>query len=131
MFGSSTESIIDVNGDKIQPFDIIFIPVTRLPILKQPNVALSSNKGNGSRGGVVGLGIGLGFSGLLLVFVCGLWGYREWIWKKRRGMERDEEREILSRRGKGERKELEVNLMADVSDCLDKYRVFGIERRYL
>ncbi|KAM7462893.1 hypothetical protein LguiA_031014 [Lonicera macranthoides] len=127
MFGSSTESIIDINGDKIQPFDIIFIPVTRLPILKQPNVALSSNKGNGSRGVVIGLGIGLGFLGLLLILVCGLWGYREGLLNKRRGMERDEEKENLSRKGKGERKELEVNLMADVSDCLDKYRVFGIE----
>ncbi|KAK9287797.1 hypothetical protein L1049_016237 [Liquidambar formosana] len=33
------------------------------------------------------------------------------------------EKGLLGRGGKG----MEVNLMADVSDCLDKYRVFGIE----
>ncbi|CAN6677265.1 unnamed protein product [Malus baccata var. baccata] len=41
----------------------------------------------------------------------------------------EEENKVLyrSKQGSKRSKEMEVNLMADVSDCLDKYIVFGIE----
>lgn len=112
------------------PFDTIFIPVARLPQLTQPTAVFSNSTGSTDRKGVVtGLGIGLGLCGFLLFLVLGMWIYREGSLKKRRRREEDEEKQervLLGKRGKG-LKEMEVNLMADVSDCLDKYRVFGIE----
>ncbi|XWS13759.1 hypothetical protein CRYUN_Cryun36dG0065800 [Craigia yunnanensis] len=35
-FGVQTQAITNVNGNDIQPFDTIFIPVNRLPVLSQP-----------------------------------------------------------------------------------------------
>lgn len=131
-FGSNGESIIEANGNNIRPFDTVFVPVTRLPRLQQPiTAAPAPPRRVEKRGLVVGLGIGLGLCGVLLALVVGLWGYRESLLRKRRGMERGMERggkEIWGKgKGKVGLKELEGNLMADVSDCLDKYRVFGIE----
>ncbi|KAI8009636.1 Serine/threonine receptor-like kinase NFP [Camellia lanceoleosa] len=127
MFGSTTQSIIDVNGNhQIQPFETIFVPVSKLPNLTQPSgVFVNSTSGeNGKKGVVVGLGIGLGVCGILLVLVCGLFGYRENTWNKRKGMvERVGEGEKMVRGGKA----LDVKFVADMSDCLDKYKVFGIE----
>ncbi|CAL5329314.1 unnamed protein product [Camellia sinensis] len=127
MFGSTTQSIIDVNGNhQIQPFETIFVPVSKLPNLTQPSrVFVNSTPGeNGKKGVVVGLGIGLGVCGILLVFVCGLFGYRENTWKKRKG--------VVKKGGEGEKmvrggKALDVKFVADMSDCLDKCKVFGIE----
>ncbi|THG02041.1 hypothetical protein TEA_028621 [Camellia sinensis var. sinensis] len=70
------------------------------------------------------ISLGLGVYGILLVLVCGLFGYRANTWKKRKGM--------VGRGGEGEkmvrgRKALDVKFVADMSDCLDKYKVFGIE----
>ncbi|KAL5542098.1 hypothetical protein UlMin_009808 [Ulmus minor] len=124
-FGVQLQSIIDVNGDQIQPFETIFIPVTQLPELSQPTVSPSEEAKRDDRKGVVtGLGIGLGITGFLLILVCGVWIYRERSMKKKRVVWGDEEKQ----RGKYNQglKEMEVSLMADVSDCLDKYRVFGI-----
>nr|ASM47247.1 lysm-containing receptor kinase 21 [Parasponia rugosa] len=133
-FGIKPESINAVNGDKIQPFQTIFIPVTRLPVLSQPTVVPSPPPGNDNRKGVVtGLGIGLGITGFLLVLVCGFWLYREKSLKKMRVSWVDEEkRRVEINKGvewnKGySNKEMEESLMADVSGCLDKYRVFGVD----
>ncbi|GAY35867.1 hypothetical protein CUMW_019060 [Citrus unshiu] len=41
-FGIETQAIIDVNGNNIRPFDTLFVPVARLPELKQPAVAPSA-----------------------------------------------------------------------------------------
>jgi hypothetical protein len=35
-FGVETQSIVDVNGNNIQPYDTIFVPVYQLPQLAQP-----------------------------------------------------------------------------------------------
>ncbi|KAE8735967.1 hypothetical protein F3Y22_tig00000218pilonHSYRG00033 [Hibiscus syriacus] len=35
-FGVHTQDINDINGNEIRPFDTIFIPVNRLPVLSQP-----------------------------------------------------------------------------------------------
>ncbi|XP_061356736.1 serine/threonine receptor-like kinase NFP [Gastrolobium bilobum] len=141
-FGSQEQSIIDVNGGKLTLYDTIFVPVTRLPVLSQPAVVPSSPPpaaaaGNGSSddrtGTVRGLAIGLGITGLLLILVTGLWFYREVMFKDRVGMVRDEEQQrkkhnlhVGGKENKGN-KHMDVMLMANVSDCLDKYRVFGIE----
>jgi serine/threonine protein kinase len=132
-FGSSTSSIVEVNGNNFDPYTTIFIPVSRLPVLSQTSVVtpVSSNGSDEDKGKVIGLGIGLGICGILLGLLIGLWVYREKKWKKRElARERDEEKlgekggKVKGVFGKG----VDLNLLAaDVSDCLDKYRVFGIE----
>ncbi|XP_052191130.1 serine/threonine receptor-like kinase NFP [Diospyros lotus] len=130
-FGSTTESIVDVNGDSVRPFDTIFIPVSRPPQLKQPTVGAASSGKNDQKGVIIGLAIGLGICGTFLVLAIGLWGYRENLLKKRKIMDRDEECRQMGREKKVvlsmEVEKVKVNLMADVSDCLDKYRVYRIE----
>lgn len=129
-FGTETQAIIDVNGNNSQPFETIFVPVTRLPQLTQPDVAPSKSPGNTERKGVVtGLAIGLAICGILLVLTSGLLIYSEVILKKRRQREFDDaekQKQQFDKGGKGF-KNMEVNLMADVSDCLDKYKLFKIE----
>ncbi|KAL8100175.1 serine/threonine receptor-like kinase NFP [Apium graveolens] len=122
-FGSDTQSIIDVNGDEIKIFDTVFVPVSQLPNITQPVVAPVLPEKTERKAKVRGLSIGLAICGILLILVCGMWGYRENLIKKNRGKYKDVEK---SKMGKKKRAE-EVNLMADVSDCLDKYRVFGID----
>lgn len=126
-FGVQTQAITNLNGNNIQPSDTIFIPVNQLPVLSQPEVAPAASPGKTERKGViVGLAIGLGICGVLLVLFFVVLLHRE-VLSKRRDME-DAERQKLkfNRPGMG-MKGMEVNLMADVSDCLDKYRVFKIE----
>ncbi|CAN1310094.1 Serine/threonine receptor-like kinase NFP [Linum perenne] len=140
LFGVTVKSIVDVNGNDVKPLDTIFIPVNRLPILRQGNSNSSSNSssrppssppsGKVERKGLtIGLVVGIGVCLGLLVLVFGVLVYRE---KKGFGKWRDEEkrrREVyddVEGRGKGT-KEIEANLMADVSECLDKYRVFKME----
>lgn len=108
-FGSTTQSIIDVNGNNIQTFDTVFIPVSRLPNLTQPVVAPVSVERNERKGQVIGLAIGLGICGLLLILVGGLWGYREALGKKRRGKKKDEEKQQVGTKGKGMVKDVQVN----------------------
>ncbi|XP_059650695.1 serine/threonine receptor-like kinase NFP [Cornus florida] len=127
LFGSTAQSVISLNGQNIQPSDTIFVPVSRLPILSQPSVAPVTSKKCERRGAVTGLAIGLGLCGGLLILISGLWGYREALLKRRREVEMDKERQKLGAGGTGVSKKVDLNLMADVSDCLDKYRVFGIE----
>ncbi|OIW07712.1 hypothetical protein TanjilG_19655 [Lupinus angustifolius] len=140
-FGSQEQSIRDVNGNDFQVYDPIFVPVTQLPILSQPSVVPSppptttptSENSNDDRTGTVrGLAIGLGVTGFLLILVTGLWVYREVLLKDRVWLVRDEEEQkkqnmyMGGKEGKGN-KQRDLNLMANVSDCLDKYRVFGID----
>ncbi|KAF2313928.1 hypothetical protein GH714_020660 [Hevea brasiliensis] len=77
-FGVDTQSIVDVNGNSPQPFNTIFIPVNRLPILSQPTVAPSVASGRRERKGLItGLAVGLGVTGVLLILISGIWVYRE------------------------------------------------------
>ncbi|KAL2661755.1 hypothetical protein AAZV13_02G000400 [Glycine max] len=132
-FGAEEQSIIDANGGEttLHDYDTIFVPVARLPALSQPAVVppapppvIGSN--NDDRTGTVrGLGVGLGIVGLLLILVSGVWVYREVVVMK--GVVRDDEEKNVYLGGKAEGKNLDVKLMANVSDCLDKYRVFGID----
>ncbi|KAF7150320.1 hypothetical protein RHSIM_Rhsim02G0032400 [Rhododendron simsii] len=128
-FGSTAESITAVNGDAFDPLTTIFVPVSNLPVLAQQSVTPSTSVGRKEdKGKVIGLGIGLGICGALLGLVVGLWVYREKKWKKRAlGRKRDEEGKggkVKGAFGKG----VDLNLLvSDVSDCLDKYKVYGIE----
>ncbi|KAL2229997.1 UNVERIFIED_CONTAM: hypothetical protein Sindi_1594100 [Sesamum indicum] len=118
-------AITAVNGDRIQPFDTVFVLVSRLPNLTQPIVPPAAPETITDRkGAVIGLGVGLGVCGVLLILVCGAWWYREGLMKERG---KDGEKQQQVKMGNGMMKGEQVNLMADVSDCLDKYRVFGME----
>nr|GEW03522.1 serine/threonine receptor-like kinase NFP [Tanacetum cinerariifolium] len=98
-FGSTTKAIVDVNGDSIRPLDTIFVPVSRLPELTQPS---PTSVPIGQR--------------------SGFWAYRESLWKNRVGKDK-----INIGRSSKRNDQVEVSLMADVSDCLDKYKVYRID----
>lgn len=133
-FGADEQSIFDINGDTLYDYDTIFVPVRQLPVLSQPAVAPSPPPtGNGSgddrKGTVIGLGVGLGIVGLLLFLVSGVWLYREFVMRER--FDEEGQQKQKQEQGKvylGGKKDMDVKLMANVSDCLDKYRVFGIEQ---
>ncbi|KAL6970501.1 hypothetical protein U1Q18_030200 [Sarracenia purpurea var. burkii] len=129
-FGTTAQSIADVNGNNVQTFETIFVPVSKLPQLTQPiSSSPSSDRNPDRKGEVIGLAIGLGICGFVLVLVIGFWGYREAnLLKKKKRLVRDEEEERLGRVGKRLlKKETNLDLVADVSDCLDKYKVYEIE----
>ncbi|KAJ8768455.1 hypothetical protein K2173_021608 [Erythroxylum novogranatense] len=122
MFGVGTQSIIDVNGNNIQPLDTIFIPVSKLPNLTQPSVSpLDSSRRTERKGLIIGLAVGLGIVGMFLILIIVAWGFKEGV-LKRREMDSDVEKP-----GGKAWKNMEVNLLADVSDYLDKYKMFRIE----
>ncbi|KAF5736786.1 hypothetical protein HS088_TW14G00940 [Tripterygium wilfordii] len=128
LFGIQSDAITNLNGNNIQPFDTIFVPVTQLPLLTQPAVAPAVAPDDDDRKAeVTGLAIGLGITGLLLALVVGIWIYREGLMKKRKAVSDEEKQKMQFNMGGKGFKGAEVNLMADVSDCLDKYRVFKIE----
>lgn len=135
-FGVQASEIRAANWPNPQPFETIFIPVSHLPNLTQPIVLPPSPEQAPApvrevkNRAVTGLAIALGIVGFLLILAVGLWvvgvGKRR---KNEREMEERFEKQRVQDVGiwKGKRKEMEVDLMADVSDCLDKYRVFKIE----
>ncbi|PIA31553.1 hypothetical protein AQUCO_04900093v1, partial [Aquilegia coerulea] len=129
-FGSSVQSLIDVNGEKIQPFDVVYIPVLRIPQFTQSFVAPLSPSSpreettprEERKEVIIGLSVGLGVSCFLLILlisIVGVWYYRKLLKKKEN---------IKAAKGNIRMKSSieEENLMADVSDCLDKYKVYGI-----
>ncbi|KAI6693339.1 hypothetical protein NL676_021049 [Syzygium grande] len=131
-FGVQEQSIAGINGQDTKTTETLFVPVSKLPNLTQPIVtapaAAPAPSAKKERTGViVGLAIGVGVLGALLILGILLWVHRESTSKKRwaGGPEGDGEK----RKAYGEKRssEMEVNLMADVTDCLDKYRVFGID----
>jgi hypothetical protein len=140
MFGTTEKSIVDVNGEKLYIYDTIFVPVNKLPVLKQPSTIVPSPppSGNFDDGGddddksgtVRGLAIGLGILGFLLILVLGIWFYRGVLGKKEkkgRDMYSGEKGYKGNNNNDNKKKQMDVNFMANVSDCLDKYRVFGFD----
>ena len=140
MFGTSEKSIVDVNGETLHDYDTVFVPVTELPVLKQPSTVVPSPAPSGNSddgddddesGIVKGLAIGLGILGFLLILVLVFWFYREVLFKKEKkgkGLyfgEKGQKGDYDNNNNK--KKKMDVNFMANVSDCLDKYRVFGFD----
>ncbi|KAL8196019.1 hypothetical protein R6Q57_025019 [Mikania cordata] len=120
-FGSTVSSIVEVNGDNLRPSDTVFVPVSQLPELAQPAPAsVSTNPNSDRRGEVIGLGIGVGVCGVMMILMGGFWAYRESLWKKRVGKNKHD--------AESKKIKVGVDLMADVSDCLDKYKVYSIEQ---
>ncbi|KAK4783652.1 hypothetical protein SAY86_008026 [Trapa natans] len=133
LFGVSSESIIAVNGNNTKPLDTIFIPVSKLPNLTQPETSPAAAGGGGRRertGLIVGLSVGLGVLGICLIAVVLLWAcllcYGYGI-SRREGPEKEGFEGGQVEKWRNEKGEVKASLMADVSDCLDKYRVFKME----
>lgn len=125
--GSTEESIIEVNGNNIRPLDTVFVPISRLPNLTQPTVPPLAPEKTENKGAIIGLGIGLGICGLGLILVCGVWYFRERMMEREGRRYSDEEKQQKRGVNGSLLKAEEVSLMADVSSCLDKYKVFGME----
>ncbi|KAF9604185.1 hypothetical protein IFM89_003931 [Coptis chinensis] len=126
-FGSSLQSLIDVNGQNIRPSDTVFVPVSRIPQLTQPVVLPRPLSKPERKALIVGLSVGLGVSSFLLILLVstiGIWYYREHL-KKSESL-RQEKRDSFRFQPMKLSIE-EENLMADVSDCLDKYKIYGIQ----
>ncbi|KAG9132722.1 hypothetical protein Leryth_014005 [Lithospermum erythrorhizon] len=137
LFNSTTQAIFDVNGNIIQDFDTIFVPVSQLPLLSQPAPGATSpppapsgsgnsTQGDDRKGAVIGLSIGLAICGLLLLILI-IWllcVYKQYGKRKGEGKYGGEGKHQKFEKGK---KGEEVNLLADVSDCLDKYKVYRVD----
>ncbi|KAL9680825.1 hypothetical protein QQ045_012604 [Rhodiola kirilowii] len=140
-FGTSAASIATVNGNSPNPLDTIFVPVSKIPNITQPvispnvttNTTNTNNSGDDRQGLVTGLIVGLVICGLLMVLAMGVLVCRVVGANKRR--KRDHETDKMKQEdwllrhkgGSGLAKDADMSLMADVSDCLDKYRVFKID----
>uniref|UniRef100_A0A803LAB9 Protein kinase domain-containing protein n=1 Tax=Chenopodium quinoa TaxID=63459 RepID=A0A803LAB9_CHEQI len=126
LFGVTRQSIADLNGDDPEVYETIFVPVTKLVKLNQPiqpiqpapapRVPTNQTNNSGSNQTIV-------VNRLLLVY-----------WEvdlRKKSKERDFE-EIIRQENVGHErrilKQLEQNLLlADVSDTLDKYKIFEID----
>ncbi|KAL3359645.1 hypothetical protein AABB24_016266 [Solanum stoloniferum] len=135
-FGITPQSITQINGNNTKILDTLFIPLSNLPNLTQP---ASSNtpppppppapapviQENDRKGTVIGLAIGLGVCGLLLILILGLF-YKEKTVKKEKysDVERQKSLYLGSKKKSFVDKDVEVNLLADLSECLDKYKMY-------
>lgn len=130
MFGTDNSSITALNGENIRSFSTVLVPVSRIPQLQQPTAspAASSCERKGvAKGAVVGLGV---LGALLFVSIASI----AWLWwvLLRRGKKRGEEEEKAITTKKMVEKQRfgsvsATDFMADVSDCLDKYKLYGVE----
>lgn len=137
-FGVQFTAITEFNGENHSAFDTIFVPLRQLPVLSQPVSVPVPPPGESDdrEGAVIGLSVALGIVAVLLVLVGGVWLYRERSQKRTIKLWEDEEKQNrkIGKASRGSNKnynavskDMEVSLMADVSGCLDKYRVFGID----
>ncbi|KAJ6849158.1 putative lysM domain receptor-like kinase 4 [Iris pallida] len=151
-FGTDVQSLVSLNGKEasVQAYTTILVPVSRIPppvitqavVAQPPSTAsvppstVSAESGNGRRKGVVvGLAVALGIIGLLwLVSLLGLL----LVWQRRRRWEEERGKRSNKYRGGGgggggggerrfERSTSDDKLMADISEWLDKYKVYRIE----
>ncbi|XP_039158320.1 serine/threonine receptor-like kinase NFP [Eucalyptus grandis] len=80
-FGVSEQSIVDINGNNTKPTETLFVPVSKLPNLTQPNVSAADVAPPAAReertGVIVGLAIGVGLLGASLILGIGLLVHRE------------------------------------------------------
>ena len=143
LFRVSKQSIVDLNGDKFDEFDTLFVPVSKLTKLKQPpgvnqtsnpstNQTIVINTKSNHKSAVVGLSIALGICGLILFLLFVMWVR---INSMLRNLKEQKELDVKNAEnvgrggvGRGYLKELEQNmLLADVSENLDKYKIYEIE----
>ncbi|KAI6693349.1 hypothetical protein NL676_021059 [Syzygium grande] len=81
-FGVQEQSIAGINGQNTKTTETLFVPVSKLPNLKQPIVSASAPSAKNERTGViVGLAIGVGVLGafLILWILLSVRRVRNWI----------------------------------------------------
>uniref|UniRef100_M1A693 Serine-threonine protein kinase, plant-type n=1 Tax=Solanum tuberosum TaxID=4113 RepID=M1A693_SOLTU len=133
-FRVTPQSITQINGNNTKILDTLFIPLSNLPNLTQP---ASSNtpppppapapviQENDRKETVIGLAIGLGVCGLLLILILGLFYKEKTVKKEKYGdVERQKSLYLGSKKKSFVDKDVEVNLLADLSECLDKYKMY-------
>ncbi|KAM3356471.1 serine/threonine receptor-like kinase NFP [Capsicum galapagoense] len=138
-FETTPQAIRGINGNNTKPLNTLFIPLTNLPNLPQntsntppppppPTSLPPIVQENDRKGTIIGLAIALGLCGALLILFVGLF-YKERKVKKEKysDVERQKSQYLGSKKGSFD-KDVEVNLMADVSECLDKYKMYKIEQ---
>lgn len=137
-FGVTPQSIRQINGNTSKVLDTLFIPLSNLPNLTQPTPPNTPpppppsttpvTQENDRKGTVIGLAIALGVCGILLILVVGLF-YKEKSVKKEKYSDVERQKSLyLGSKKESFDKDVEVNLMADVSECLDKYKMYKMEQ---
>ncbi|CAN4091210.1 unnamed protein product [Withania somnifera] len=119
-FGITPQSLREINGNNPKILDTLFLPppTSTAPLVQE----------NDKKGTVIGLATALGICGVLLILVLGLFRKEKSVKKENYSdVERQKSMYIGSKKGSFN-KDFEVNLMADVSDCLDKYKVYKMDQ---
>lgn len=144
-FGTDVQSLVSINGAErhVTPYLTILIPVSKVPppvILNHaksppspspspPPSAIITVEKNDNGGVVMGLAIGLGLMGLLwAILLMGLvWGWRKGYFGKRKGNLEEQGIGKYNERRKFGRSLSDEKLMTDISEWLDKYKVYRME----
>lgn len=132
-FSTDVRTLIALNGPQNITFSIIFVPLYQIPpplLLSNssPAPAASPDVENDRDGVIKGLAIGLGITGfLLLLSVISLW-----ILTSKDGKSSSNNNELASATNAGKkefvvRSSEEDKLIGEISEWLDKYKVYSIE----
>ncbi|XP_072986707.1 serine/threonine receptor-like kinase NFP [Typha latifolia] len=144
-FGTDTKSLISLNGPEssVVAFSTILVPMPQFPppLLKNASALATSpapapssttpsvvEKKNDRKGVIIGLSVALGVLGGLWLLMLLLAGWY-WRWSSLDGRKRRGEGGGIGKRGENrfENSAPEMKLMADISEWLDKYKVFQIQ----
>ncbi|XP_074590960.1 serine/threonine receptor-like kinase NFP [Curcuma longa] len=133
-FATDVRTLIALNGPQNVTFSVIFVPLYQIPpplLLSNSSPARvgSPDVENDRDGVITGLAIGLGITGfLLLLSVISLW-----ISTSKDGKTSSNNNELASPRNNAGKKEFAVRsseedkLVGEISEWLDKYKVYSIE----
>lgn len=129
-FGSDEGLLVSTNGgkaNKFSPYKTILVPVEAIPRFTQPVVSAPSPE-HSKEGEVKGLAVALVIVSVVCMVLAGGVAWYRWpncLRCRLRGKVGNGKEEELV--GGGIVSLPRESFMADVSDCLDKYKVFGIE----
>ncbi|KAK1262795.1 Protein LYK5 [Acorus gramineus] len=132
-FGADVKTMASVNPQGFVPYSTVLVPVSKLPVLPQDNNTGSSPPTNSSGGGgsnkdgvVVGLSIGLGVLGMVLI-VGLFWFFFFYARRVRRRGYGEAGKKEAAKVGRYSVVDEENNFMADITDCLDRYKLYQME----
>lgn len=122
-----------MNGETINTSSTVLVPVSRIPQLQQQltSPSPSCERKAAAKGLVVGLGV---LGALLFVLIATI----AWFWlvlfrREKRGRREGEEQKSMAAKNKMEKQRFGFgsisgkHLMADVSECLDKYKLYDVD----
>ncbi|KAL6001967.1 hypothetical protein ACLOJK_040531 [Asimina triloba] len=122
LLGSSARLIAAWNGENPPVFSTVLVPVSKIPLFKQPPAGHYPSGSTSRKGVIVKMGIGLGVVGAFLLLSIAVIAWLWWVLMKRRGRQWNKEKGRI-----GLMTTMEQSFTMDLSDCLDKYKVYGIE----